>query len=181
MPRTRSCCRRTSAPERARERAPEGGFTVAEIVFTVSLLMVVVGALLGVLDSAHRTQSFVYDRADALDEMRLTLDRMTKEVRQAGSVALDSTASRLEVSTYVGGEPETIVYEVSGTDLVRSVDGGQYTVVHEKVASSDLFQYEPAVETAQVVKMVLRVHPSNSPDTTLELSSEVQLRNRGSA
>jgi type II secretory pathway component PulJ len=146
---------------------------------TVSLLMVVLGGLLTVFESVQRSATFVQERSETLDEMRIALDQMTKEIRQAEEVETISTASRLEMTSYILGVKKTIVYEVSGETITKSIDGGGAAPIQTHVATTNLFTYTTdASGVIQLVSLDLQVHPARRPDTTVVLASEARLRNR---
>lgn len=171
---TPSRFRRISARE-------EGGFTLLELVFSVSLLLVVMGSILGVFGVVQRQSAYVKDRSETLDTMRIAVDRMTKEIRQARVVEPDGTspASRFEMTTFLLGVEADIVYAVTGGSLTRSVNGGTADVLQKNLASTDLFTYTSDTSgVVQVVSFSLSVHPPRRPDTTLVLNSEVRLRNK---
>lgn len=150
-----------------------------ELVITVSLLMVVLGGLLTVFESVQRSATFVQERSETLDEMRIALDQMTKEIRQAQEVESTSTASRLEMTTYILGVQKTIVYQVSGATLTKSVNSAGAVPIQTHVATTNLFSYTTdASGVIQLVSLDLQVHPPRRPDTTIVLASEARLRNR---
>lgn len=170
-------CRKTSA----RESSEEGGFTLIELVTTMGLLLLVVGALLGIFESVQRSAGFVQERAETLDSMRLAVDQMTKEIRQASVVTPDAVdpGGALQMETYILGIERTISYEVDGENLTRTVDGGTPVVVQNNLSSSSLFTYTTDPNGAvQVVAVNLEVHPIRRPETIVVLNSEVRLRNR---
>ena len=171
--------RRTRSPSR-RTNAAERGFTLVELLITVTLLLGVLGVTMDALLSITRSEAFQSDRNASLDSMRITLNRLTKELRQATDVSTSSTASYLDFNTYVNGTPTHLTYDASGTTLTRSINSGTATPVQDQLATTDIFSYEEAPPTpgAQWVKIVLQVNPKNTPDTTLVLDSEVNLRNR---
>lgn len=163
----------------ARDGSVEGGFTLIELMLTIFLLLIVVGSLVAVFESVQRSSAFVEERSQTLDRMRLAVDVMTKEIRQASVVDPASTASRLEMTTYVLDVEKTIVFEVTGENLTRSVDGGPPATIQENVNSSTLFSYTKDVGgVVQLVAVNLQVHPIRKPNTIVELESEVRLRNK---
>ncbi len=164
MRRIRSRCRRTSAAEH--------GFSVIELTITVALLLVVLGMLFEALGSSQRSESFARDRSTTLDALQTTMARVTKDARQAKAIGPTSSDSRLDVQTDVNGSPATVVYQISGTTLTRSVNGGAGIILMTNLASPSLFTYEPAVVT-----ILLQATPKHSPNTTVQLTSEVRLRN----
>lgn len=171
----RSRFRRISAPD-------ERGFTLLELVFAVSLLLVVMGSILGVFQVIQRQTAFVKDRSEMLDSMRTTVDRMTKEIRQATVVEQTSTASRLEMTSFVLGVETEIVYEVTGEILTRTANGGAPASLQTAVSDTNVFTYTGDTDgVIQVVALTLNVHPPRQPETTLVLTSEVRIRNGGIA
>ena len=147
----------------------------------MTLLAIVLGALLTVFESVQRSAAFVQNRSEALDSMRVVVDEMTKEIRQATSVSSSSTASMLDMTTYVLGASKHIVYQASGTHLTRAVNGGTAVVIQTRMTSAALFTYTDSVFNVELVGLTLSVNPLNRPDTTLVLTSEARLRNRSAA
>ena len=144
------------------------------------LLLVIVGSLLTVFESVQRTQMFTQERSQTLDDMRVALSRITKEARQASSVAPTSTASKLDLQTYVNGVATQVVYEAAGSTLTRTA-GGSAAPILSNLNSTVVFTYAPAVTQTQVVTITLNVHPVRRPDTVVSLTSEVRLRNQGTS
>ena len=164
MRRIRSRCRRTNAAEH--------GFSIVELIITVALLAIVCGILFEALGSSQRSESFARDRSAALDALQATMARVTKDARQATALGPTSSDSRLDVETFVDGSPANVVYQISGTTLTRSINGGAEIILMTNLASPSLFTYEPSVVT-----ILLQATPKHSPDTTVHLTSEVRLRN----
>jgi hypothetical protein len=181
MRRTRSHSPRTSAADSAAQSA---GFAIVELCITCTLLLIVLGVIYAALDGVMKSEAYSSDRTAALDDMRLTLNRMTRELRQASAVdEAASTSSRIEFDSYGGGSSRHVVYQVTGTNLTRSVNGGTAVSVLRRIVSPDIFVYvnAPPVPGAQWVRINLQVHPRRTPDTVLVLDSEVNLRNRTGA
>jgi len=157
------------------------GFTLIELLITVSLLMVVGVVLIQTLDTFTRSQAYQADRTQSLDSMRLVLNGMTKELRQATAVDdANSTASHISFTTYIKGVTHTITYDATGTTLQRRLVAGAWIPIQTGLATTSIFTYQsaPPVPGAQWVRIVLQVKPKRDPETTLVLDSEVNLRNR---
>lgn len=156
------------------------GFTVLEITVVVSVFVLVAGALLTTFVSAQRSQAFVTDRSQALDGLRMAMNQMTKEVRQATWVDPASTTSSLRITTYVNSLEETITWRVvAATARLERVDGlGNVVPVLDRVVGTTPFAYSPTIAAASVLRVWLQAKPKNSPNTVLELTSELRLRNR---
>ena len=174
MRRISSRCRRTSARDE--------GFTLLELVFATSILLVVLVSIMGVFQVVQRQSAYVKDRTESLESMRNAMDRMIKEIRQARVVTPDTVAptERFEMTSFVLGVETDIVYAVDAQDrLTRSVSGGTPVILQDHLASPSLFTYtSDTMGTVQVVSVTMQVHPRLSPDTVLVLTSEVRLRNR---
>lgn len=171
---------RTRTGVRSRWRDGRGS-TLIELTITVGLVLVVLGVMLNSLASAQRSERYAADRTEALDSMRAAIARFTKDVRQAEGVDEASTASHVEMDTYVQGAAAHVVYDATGGVLTRTVGASPTEVLIDRLATDAFVTYEPAVETAEVVTIVLEVAPMTSPETTIELTSEVRMRNRGSS
>jgi type II secretory pathway component PulJ len=181
MRRTRSRFRRTSAADRARAAA---GHTIIELAITCSLLLIVLGVIFSALDDVMNVQAYDSERTNSLDSMRLTLNTMTRELRQASSIdETTSTPSHIDFESYGRTGARHVVYNASGTTLTRQVNGGSAVTILTGLASTSLFTYvtAPPVPGAQWVQINVRVRPKHSPDTVLVLDSEVNLRNRTGA
>jgi hypothetical protein len=148
------------------------------------LLLLVLGVIFDSLDNVVKAESYTSDRTTSLDAMRLTLNRMTREIRQASSVdATISGPSYIAFDTYSGGGTRHVVYSAAGTILTRQVNAGNPISILTGLASPSLFTYvtAPPVPGAQWVQINLQVRPQRSPDTILVLDSEINLRNRTGA
>ena len=174
----RSLLRRTSARER-----DAAGVTLVELLIYSGLLLLVITAALSSLESVTNAQAFQVDRSESLTSMRITLNRMTKELRQATEVdTAASSSSAITFTTYVGGVTHTLTYRASGTVLTRAIDGGTAISVLNHIASTSLFTTVAGSTAADIqwVRISLRVTATKGADTVLALDSEVNLRNNHS-
>jgi Tfp pilus assembly protein PilW len=156
----------------------DGGFTIIEVVVATSLLMIVFIVMFNTLWSVQRSEAFTRGRTAAMDNMRVSLNRITKDIRQANDINGTPTASHLDIDTFVNGTPAHIVYDVTGGTITRKVNGGAAVVMHKELTQDAIFTYEPDADAPDTVKIELVVKPSNLPDTLITLSSEIELRNR---
>jgi len=144
---------------------------------TSSLLLIVVAAFLAAFVSVQRSEAYVSGRAEALDGMRLTMARMTRDLRQGSAVAPASTASHLVVTTYVDGAQQQVVYDATGSSLTRQQGSAAAVELQDDLASTAIFEYAPNSGAAEVITIRLSVVPPSAPDTTVTIDSEVRLRN----
>jgi hypothetical protein len=148
-----------------------------------ALLLVVFGVIYEALDNVVQAETYATDRTDSLDSMRLGLNEMTRELRQAAGVDDTSTASQIDFETYSSGAAEHVTYRAVGTTLTRQAGANAPVPVLQGLASTSVFTYvtAPPVPGAQWVRINLQVRPKRTPDTVLVLDSEVNLRNRTEA
>jgi type II secretory pathway pseudopilin PulG len=173
MRRTPSRFRRTSAAEH--------GFTLVELTIAVAMLMLVLGMFFEALASSQRSEGFISDRTQTLDALQTTMARITKDTRQATEINSSSSAASLDMQTYYKGAAAHIVYTISGSTLSRTVNGAGAVVLMANLASPSIFEYEPSTTSATVVDILLQATPKQAPDTTVQLTSEVRLRNLGNS
>jgi prepilin-type N-terminal cleavage/methylation domain-containing protein len=169
---------RLSAPRRRAAPDDERGFSILEVVITISLLAIVMFVLSTSLWQVQRSESYSRGRTEALDTMRTALGRMTKDLRQAYAINGTPDATTLDVNTYVNGVPERVLYDMSGSTLTRRVNGGPAVPLQKGLTSQSIFTYTPDAQFPDVVSIVFVVKPPNLPDTTLTLNAEVTFRNR---
>jgi prepilin-type N-terminal cleavage/methylation domain-containing protein len=168
---------RVSNQSGTRERA-QNGFTVLEVVITTALLALVIVVLSSTLWQVQRSEAYSRGRTAALDDMRISIARMTKDLRQAYEINGTPSATSLDVNTYVNGAPARIVYDMGGDTLTRTVNGGTAVVVQDGLTNASIFTYTPDATAPDVVSIVFVVEPPNLPDTTLTLNAEITFRNR---
>ena len=159
----------------------EAGTTIVEMIITSALLILVILTVLGAFDQVSKSQAFQADRTASIDDMRNALNKMTRDLRQATAITdCGSDAATVDFTTYVNGSPTAVSYTVSGTTLQRKQGAGSYFTVLKNMASSEVFTCTSATDVTGVqwVDIDLKVTPKKMPTTTLELTSEVNLRNR---
>jgi len=148
---------------------------------TTSLLMLVVGSMLGNFMTIQRAAARQVSRSELTDQLRLTMDRITKDVRQATSVHPASSSSYLEFDTFIDGSEHRVAYDgSSGTTVTRSVDGGTPITLLERLQTTAIFTYAPDVTDASVITVTLIAKPDKFEEdgSDVTLTSEVRRRNR---
>lgn len=164
----------------------ERGFTVIEVVIAMVILLVVMGAALSVMDTGARTERAQFARRVALEDLRTAMGRMTKEIRQALIVSTASTRSRLEMTTLFNGAERSVVYEVVGDELRRTVDADVSERLTDGLTSGEIFCYDPplcgltspATANPEIVRISMTAEPAQfANDATITLATDVQLRN----
>lgn len=172
--------------------ADEGGFTLTEVLVTMLMMLTVMVALHSIFSTSLRVFSFGNDKVEAIENARIGLERMEREIRAAYPVESEllTTTEPGRISFYnsVGAEAsETtrITYEMydssEGDALGRSEDGGNNRAVSQFVEdlefdyldrNGDSVEEEPEIDRVEI-SLSVRVD-----DGTQELTTEVSLRNR---
>jgi prepilin-type N-terminal cleavage/methylation domain-containing protein len=176
-------------------RREEGGFTLIELLIATALGLVVIGAALTVFIGGIRSQPRAASKAAALEGARVTVDRITRELRQGLEIPAGTTpsASKLSIVTYVkaatcggtaGGTsiPCRVTYSCSGetcTRVVAAPDGsapGPSERVATGLSSPNVFSYTPNATAPTYVGVSFSFATKGEPVT---LGDGAALRNVG--
>jgi prepilin-type N-terminal cleavage/methylation domain-containing protein len=182
----------------------EGGFTLPEMLVTMLMMLTVMFALYSIFDMGIRVFSFGNDKVEAVENARLGMERMEREIRAAyppSGVAGDgallyagSEASRISFGNDLNGDrvvdpTEVITYDVyrptgsSADALGRKLGSGDRSAVVEYVDGLT-FEYRDktgnpvAYSGAYIVRITLSVKVEGVQDGTQTLMTDVALRNR---
>lgn len=112
------------------------GFTLVETVVTIFIFSIIITVVLSAFVSALNLQRRAFNIQQVEENGNFILESMAKEIRVSTINTSDACpASSLSVSHPING---TIVYSLSGTDLIRTVNGNQYIVNSNVVQFSRL-------------------------------------------
>lgn len=142
-----------------RIRSEQSGFTLVELMATMSVMIIVMIASLGILDIAVRSEPEIADRNRQVQAAQTELERLTREIRVSYEVVAASPTS-LTVLTYVnrtacnGGAPDTtircrVTYSCASGNCTRTIseaDGSSPTsptTVVSGLSSDSIFAYTP--------------------------------------
>jgi type II secretory pathway pseudopilin PulG len=155
-------------------RREESGFQLIELVLAAALLAVALGAVLALLDVTAQEAPRHTERGQAIREAETGLERMTREIRQASTVTINSSRS-VDLRTWVrvgGGTAieRTVRFDCSTDKCLRSEGpvGGGLTggeVLVSGVSNSDIFTPTPSsgTPTYLAVKLALNVERNDKP------------------
>jgi len=162
--------------------APEEGFTLLELVVVTTLLMIVMTSILTSFEVVQKASVRESSRSEETDNVRLAMEQITKEVRQATDVRPGSSASFLDVDTYLNGVATHVSYTASGTTLNRTANGVTLPLL-ARLSTTSLFTYDPSVTDPSVITVTIQDSPQyfKTDSTLITLTSEIQLRNGGSS
>lgn len=149
---------------RERLLGDERGFTLAEMMVSMTVMIVVLFALYGVFDMSVRVFAFGNDKVEATASARLGLGKMEREIRAAYPVDRISNKKHVFFTAGASGTParpasNTITF---GNDLPdgatppnRRVDSTE-EITYELRSSSDLNDACPTTGTEGVCSLVRR-------------------------
>lgn len=144
-----------------------------ETMVTLLVLSVITTAFLAVFGRALKDTGTVQGRRDYLSDMRVAMERMTKQIRQATEVDT-ALADYIGMDTPINGQTHHVHYRVVGTTLYREMDGGASVPVLENLTTPSVFTYTTVDGTIQQVAVRLVI---DTGTRTLDLESEVEMRN----
>lgn len=178
----------------------ERGFTLIELLVSMTMGVVVLGAVGSLVVSAMKGQPRISERAQDITTARWVLERLTREIRNGVRVE-EATPSKMSFETYVrhttcGGStslPATsasivcqVTYTCTTTKCTRieaapKVKTGTATTIFEGIDSSNVFSYTPEPENPKkapptFVKVTLHM-PNPAGDAPLTVSDGASLRN----
>jgi type II secretory pathway pseudopilin PulG len=171
-------------------RREERGMTLIELLIAASLGLVVIGGALAIFVGAVRSEPRAGSKVAAIQQARVTVDRITRELRQ-GLETPTASSSKLAIVTYVkavtcGGAaastsiPCRVTYECSAgacTRVVAQPNGsapGPSVQVASGLSSTNVFSYLPTAADPSYVGVSLAFSAEGQP---VILSDGVALRN----
>jgi prepilin-type N-terminal cleavage/methylation domain-containing protein len=176
----------------------EGGFTLAEMLVAIMITLIAFSSAMLVLNVAQRAQPRISDRSDSIQEGRVWIERLTRELRQGATMVGTPTASSMTFLTYVqhsacgstasGSSIQCRVSYVcssSGTctRTERSPDGTGTAPAVQVVSglqSNSVFTYSPTAAGAEYVGVTLQFPATDEAGETedaITLQDGVSLRN----
>src|SRR5665811_836960 len=175
-------------------RRSERGYTLIELLVAATVGMVVLGGAVTVFVGAVRSEPRTAEQVTAIQQGRVALERITRELRQ-GTDVTTATASQLAVVTYVkqascAGAPasSSIACRVTYTctagacsRVVAEPDGsapGAATEVIGGLSTTEVFSYSPSATDPDYVGVSLQFDADRG-GAPVALADGVTLRNRG--
>jgi prepilin-type N-terminal cleavage/methylation domain-containing protein len=175
----------------------EGGFTLAELLVAMMITLIAFAAALLLLQVALKAQPRISERGAAIQQGRAWIERLTRELRQGGTVTGSPTSSQLAFLTFVrhsacGGTATgnsiqcLVTYScAAGTcsRTERNPDGSGTAAAQQMVTglqSNSVFTYTPSTAAPEYVGVTLMFPATDDPGETedaITLTDGVTLRN----
>lgn len=173
-------------------RSSERGFTLIELLVATTVGLVVLGGAVTVFLGAVRSEPRTSSKVSAIQQGRVALERVTRELRQGQDVST-ATAGELSLVTYVNAEtcggPSAqtaiscrVTYACTGDECTRTVaqpDGsspGAATQVVSDLSATEVFSYAPSATEPEHIGVELSFTTDQSADP-LVLADGATLRN----
>ena len=93
----------------------EAGFTILELVVTSAILLVIVSATMSTLVAGWRATDFSTRRGETQDEVRLAMDRLTKDLRQV--TRFNSVFATSGTGSWTGNDLDFLTYTAASPDV----------------------------------------------------------------
>ena len=172
--------------------AKADGFTLIELLLAASLSLVVLGVGVGLMTTAMRSEPKVAERSGEIQEARVAMERLTREIRQGDSVVSASNTHFALItnvnSATCGGAPSSearlcrISYSCASgrcTRVEANPDGTAASapeIVVNGISTSSVFTYTPTA-TAPTYVGVKLLFPAENGDDSITLTDGVTMRN----
>lgn len=171
----------------------EGGFTLIEVLVTMMMMTLVMFALYSIFDMSIRVFSFGNDKVEAVQNARIGLSKMEREIRAAyprnkpsdETLFFANTATTAPFDTIHFGldqngdrtvvSSEEVTYRLSGNTLMRNDQPAIEFVGGLEFGYQNRFGATVAPGAADIVNIRLTV---NKDGRTQDLQTDVSLRNR---
>jgi prepilin-type N-terminal cleavage/methylation domain-containing protein len=166
-----------------RLRDDQSGFTLVELLVAMPIALIVVFMALLVLDTAVPSELRTRERAQALRDQEVGLERMTRELREATSFTfLTSQIVEFDLHIRSAGGLRKVRYDCSSGDYCLRLEGpvggtvSGGTRIVDALVNPDVFEPEPDFVNPRYVGVVARVRISEGR-RPITLRDGVDLRN----
>lgn len=148
----------------------QGGFTLVEVLVTMLMMVTVMFALYSIFDMSLRVFSFGNDKVEAVENARLGMERMEREIRaaypydKADEVDPDDTL----LATH---ESDEITFG-NDTNGNREIDGGE-EITYSLVGSTLQRDGDPVAESIQTDGLEFEYLEGDGTTTAIEEDTDI--------
>jgi type II secretory pathway component PulJ len=163
-----------------KSEASEAGITVMELVFTVSLLLVVSAVFLPIMATSSRSVRPMQVQSQSIDSLRNALAAIGREMRSAACVTEPApnagASNRLRFTTDANNTTYEVTYTATNGQLLRQVTGESTVTLLQTglVNPGDAFTH--IATPRRTVKVVFHFQP-DPKEPALDLSTVMAGRN----
>ncbi|MBI4688976.1 MAG: prepilin-type N-terminal cleavage/methylation domain-containing protein [Nitrospirae bacterium] len=169
----------------------KGGFTLIELVITMLLIGIVAFIVADAMSTGFKAYFVTDNRKEALDQARIAMERMTREIRNVrslgrdndgdGNIDADITTANASELCFTDTNNTAIRFRLSGTNILRSegtsCPPATENTLAEKVTTLTFSYTYASGSLATAVRRVQITITSTISSESVTLSSEVYLRN----
>ena len=168
----------------------EAGLSLIELLVATTMMLVTAAAAMAIVTLVIRQQPRISEHGHRVQEVRVGLERMTRDLRQTYAVN-ESSSSHVEVLTWLSateGQPAVerrVLYQCNAGDCTRQEGpaggslGAAVTLI-TGVTNTDIFSYQPDQVNPSFLRIKLSFDVKENPTDPAgpkTLSDGVQLRN----
>ena len=164
------------------KRHDEGGFTLVELMVTMSVMCDRGDRGDGRIASDVRTTNTVTDRRDVFNDGRFAIDQLTTQIRQGESIDTTSDAQTLRLSGYIDGTAKTIVWRTTGTTAPYTLEQSRRTAARPYVDAAELARRRRTssrTPRTTASDQVTVDDAADDVDVDVDLTTDVHLQERG--
>lgn len=131
----------------------KSAFTLVEVVVAMAIFTMVLGATLLIYQHSLQSWSRTDSATTVQENMRLVLDRMTRELRTAVSIeeaAVVNGQTRISFQTYISQNNQLVMknityyHDPTSQQIYRKVDAGSPNPLAENITGMELYYYDQA-------------------------------------
>ena len=154
------------------------GFTVVELLIASSIVVITLAIILLIYISTNRSFKFGQAILNSEADLRLAMDQLTKDIRQAENISPDTVTLPISGNEFVVIIPlsisNNITYALSSDKLTRTISGST-----SRLIAVDVSEVEVSVITGNTVTITLSSTKTvfDNPHTRT-LTSKVTMRNK---
>lgn len=140
------------------------GFTLVETIIALTILSFLVTAVLLIYAEGYLNYAKSNQKIEVQENLRLTLNKMSREIRQASSIpgffdynpTIDTNNDGNpsndwdKITFSLNGKTISYYYDLTGKEIQRSVDGEGHNPMASHVTGLE-FQYDSKVKTVTII------------------------------
>ena len=112
---------------------PESGFTIVELLVSISLFVIIMGIVSGVFTQSMRTQRAIVALNAAISNAQLTIEQIAREARTGQNFSI--TGGELN---FTNAKEDNVIYRLNGEAIVRGINAKFGPLTAENVLVKNL-------------------------------------------
>lgn len=153
------------------------GFTLIEILVSVSVFVLVIIAAMAILNSTLFTKRRVYQLKEIEDNGRYSLELMSREIR-TGAISDSQAGIQAASITFINSDRDTITYNLSNGIITRQAGASVSEITSDKVTVSNLkFYVNDFVSNNEqpIVVITIEIQAAANPLVSMNFQTTVSI------